>query len=337
MIERIKITGPMKASLLLLSLGEDLSSEVLRHLDKNEIQQLTGIMGKMDGLTLDSLNTVLEEFCLEVEKHVDIPPDGADYIKKVLTKAVGKERADAILRDADLTDVHGESVLKTLSKLDSESLGKFLEAEHPQVVALILAHLEQSKAGEVLSILPEDLQQEVVWRVANLETIDPNILLEIDRAFAAKIDAATVRTQRVGGVQSVVEILQQVSKASEQSILGYIGEKSSELAEEIKELMFTFEDLAMLEDRSIQTILKEINRDTLVLSLRGASNSVRNKLFRNMSSEASEILQEDMEALGPVRLRDAEKAQKDILNVVRKLEEEGTLVLGGRGEDDVLI
>ena len=205
---------------------------------------------------------------------------------------------------------------------------------------MIVAHLEHDRAGEVLNIFPEDLQQDVIWRIANLETIDSNILKEIDEAFEAKfLFSSATRTQKVGGVQSVADILHNLGKSSEQSILGYVGEKSPELAEEIKQLMFTFEDLGMVDDQGIQTILREVGRDVLALALRAASNAVKNKFLRNMSSEASEMLQEDMEALGPVRRRAAEQAQKEILEAVHTLEEEGRLVLGGRGggKDDILV
>ncbi len=333
----MNLTGPQKASLLLLSLGEDVSSEVLRYLDENEIHQVTSLLSQVESLPAESVERVFEEFCLGIGPTTGLPSDRRNYLRKVLTKALGKDRAEVMMRSVDRPESASE--LQTLNSLESETLARFLTSEHPQVAALVLAHLDHGRAGEVLRAMPEELQQDVILRVARLENVDPTIILEVEKALAAKVQTAGVvsQTQKVGGIQSAAEILNQVSRSAERSILGYIAEGNPEMAEEIKQLMFTFEDLSMLDDRSIQLILREVGRDLLTLAFRSASESVKSKFFRNMSTEAAEMLNEDMESMGPVRLRDVEKAQQDIVKVVRRLDEEGTIMLGRGGDDDILV
>lgn len=333
----MNLSGPQKASLLLLSLGEDISSEVLRYMDDNEIHQVTTLLSQVESLPPESVQRVFEEFCMGLGGQAGLPSDRRDYLRKVLTKALGKDKAETVMRDVDRPE--GSSYLSTIYSLESETLSRFLSAEHPQVVALVLAHLDYAKAGEVLRSLPEELQNDVVFRIARLDNVDPTIINEIEGALAEKVESAgpVRQTEKVGGIKSVAEILNQQSRSVERTILGYIAESNPEMAEDIKQLMFTFEDLSMLDDRAIQVLLREVGRDLMTLAFRSASESVKSKFFRNMSSEAAEMLNEDMEAMGPVRLRDVEKAQQDIVKVVRKLDEEGTIVLGRGGEDDVLI
>lgn len=322
---------------MLLSLGEDISSEVLRYLDENEIHQVTTLLSQVESLPPESVQNVFEEFCSGIGRSTGLPSDRRDYMRKILTKALGKDRAETIMRDVDRSGTASELV--TLNTLDAETLVQFLASEHPQVTALVLAHLDHSKAGEVLRGLPEELQNDVVWRIARLENVDPNVILQVEKVLEEKVQSVGVvtKTQKVGGIQSVAEILNQQSKSVERSILGFISENNPDMAEEIKQQMFTFEDLGMLDDRSIQLILREIGRDVMTMAFRSASESVKNKFFRNMSSEAAEMLREDMEAMGPVRLRDVEKAQQEMVKVVRRLDEEGTIILGRGGEDDILI
>jgi flagellar motor switch protein FliG len=339
MAEKMKLTGPQKASLLLLSLGEDISSEVLRYLDESEIHQVTTLLSQVESLPPESVHYVYEEFCTGIGRTAALPSDRRDYLRKVLTKALGKDRAETIMKDVDKDGPTSSSSLATIRTLDAEMLVRFLSAEHPQVVALVLAHLEYSKAGEVLRGLPEEIQNDVVLRIARLENVDPNVILQVDKVLEEKIETTGVvrQTQKVGGIQSVAEILNQQSKSVERSILGFISENNPDMAEEIKQLMFTFEDLGMLDDRAIQLILRELSREAMTLAFRSASESVKNKFFRNMSSEAADMLKEDMDAMGPVRLRDVEKAQQEMVKTVRRLDEEGTIIIGRGGEDDVLI
>lgn len=318
-------------------MGEDISSEVLRYMDDNEIHQVTTLLSQVESLPAESVQRVFEEFCSGVGHRAGLPSDRRDYLRKVLTKAIGKDRAETIMRDVDRPE--SSAYLSTIYTLDSETLSRYLTAEHPQVVALVLAHLDYAKAGEVLRNLPEELQNDVIFRIARLDNVDPTIIQEIETVLSEKVESAgpVRQTEKVGGIKSVAEILNQQSRSVERTILGYIAESNPEMAEEIKQLMFTFEDLSMLDDRAIQLLLREVGRDLMTLAFRSASESVKNKFFRNMSSEAAEMLREDMEAMGPVRLRDVEKAQQDIVKVVRKLDEEGTIILGRGGEDDVLI
>jgi flagellar motor switch protein FliG len=323
--------------LLLLSLGEDISSEVLRFMSDEEIHQVTALLSHVETLPTDSVQGVYEEFCRGLGHGSDLPSDRRDYLRKVLTKAIGKDRAETIMRDVDGPE--GDAGLFTLTTLDSETLSKFLSTEHPQVIALVLAHLDHNKAGEVIRELPENLRHDVVLRIASLENVDPTVIQEVDKALEEKVQSTGVvqKTEKVGGVRSVAEILNQVSRSVEKTILGSIAEENPEMAEEIKHLMFTFEDLSSLDDRSIQLVLREVGKDLLSLAFRSASEGVKSKFFSNMSSEAADMLKEDMEASGPVRLRDVEKSQQDIVKVVRKLDEEGTIMLGRGGEDDVLV
>lgn len=337
MAERVNLTGPQKASLLLLSLGEDISSEVLRFMSDDEIHQVTELLSQVESLPAESVQRVYEEFCRGLGHGAGLPSDRRDYLRKVLTKAIGKDRAESFMREVDRAE--SASGLLTMTTLDSETLSKFLANEHPQVIALVLANLDHSKAGEVIRELPEHLRHDVVLRIANLGNIDPTVIQEVDSALEERVQSTGVvkKAEKVGGVRSVAEILNQLSRSVERTILDSVAEENAELAEEIKQLMFTFEDLSTLDDHSIQLILREVGRDLLTLAFRSASESVKSKFFHNMSSEAAEMLREDMEAMGPVRLRDVEQAQQDIVKVVRRLDEEGTILLGRGGEDDILV
>ena len=257
--------------------------------------------------------------------------------KDSIIGAVGEERARDILGGLNIGNNSARS-LESLEMVDAKSLSTFLVNEHPQTVAVILAHLDPEKKGEVLRRLPESLQAEVVLRMANLENVDPELIAEIDKVLKNQLSSShTIEQASLGGVQPVAEMLNVMDKNSEQSIMSRLEEKDPLLAEEIRKLMFVFEDIAKIDDRGIQVLLKEVPNDRLLLSLKTANDEIRNKIFKNISTRAAEMLREDLSNMGPARLSDVETAQQEIVNVARRLEAEGKIIIARGGSEDAMV
>lgn len=323
-----KFSGIEKVAALLSLIGEDAATELFKHFDPIELARIIPMMSRIK-LSQEEADLILQEFAEKIGTapvRVDV-----EYIKGILTKAFGEEQAQKLLSKIE----SGASAFDILRWLDSSSIATMLQREHPQTIAIVLAHLEPVQAAEVLSRLPEQLKIEVSQRIASLDQISPTILSELEDVLQSQLRSYT-QSRRIGGIKTVAEILNQLDRTSEELILKNIEEKDPILAEEIRKLMFTFEDLINVDDRGIQTILKEISTDDLALALKMASEELKEKIFRNMSSRAVEILKEEMESKGPVRVSDVEKAQMNIVRVARRLEEEGKIVIGGKGGEEVI-
>ncbi|WP_028844922.1 flagellar motor switch protein FliG [Thermodesulfovibrio thiophilus] len=323
-----KFSGIEKAAALLSLIGEDAATELFKHFDPIELARILPMMSRIK-LTQEEAETVLKEF----SEKIGTAPVTVDeeYIRTILTKAFGEEQAAKLISKIE----SGASAFDILRWLDPSSIATMLQREHPQTIAIVLAHLEPTQAAEVLSKFPEQLKIEISQRIANLDQISPTILSELEDVLQSQLSSYT-QSRRIGGVKTVAEILNQMDRTSEELIIKHIEEKDPILADEIRKLMFTFEDLISVDDRGIQTILKEIATDDLVLALKMASEELKEKIFKNMSSRAVQIIKEEMETKGPVRVADVEKAQMNIVRVARRLEEEGKIVVGKRGGEAIV-
>jgi flagellar motor switch protein FliG len=336
-IKTERLSGAEKAALLLLSLGEGNAGEILKRLDDKEVQILGQKISRLDVVPTKQLATILEEFYRMMEAPEALVVRGDQFFKNTISRTMDTKRQQDLIDNLDL-DTSPEFFTK-IKKLDSRTVASYLRNEHPQTVALVLAHLERAQAGAVLSQFPENLQMEVVRRIANLDQVSPAIIEEIDTALKDEISLVEeVGGRAIGGAQSVAEILNQMERSVETSILKRLEEEDYEaLAEDIRRFMFTFEDLLGVEDRGIMSLLKEVNTQELALALKAASDELKEKFFRNMSTRASEMLREELEIMGPARLRDVEAAQQKIIQTAKRLEAEGQMVLAGKGSEDVFV
>jgi flagellar motor switch protein FliG len=324
-----KLTGVEKVAAFLSLIGEDSATQIFKHLDPLELARVVPLMAKVK-ISPDEANLVIREF-YEKTGNASIAID-EEYIKKILLNAFGEEQAKKLMEKIE----SGASAFDVLRWLDSNSVANMLVREHPQTIAIVLAHLEPTQAAEVMSKLPEHVKIDVSLRIANLDQISPNVLMELEDVLQSQLQSYT-RGRKIGGIKTVAEILNQMDRASEDLILKNIEEKDQILADEIRKLMFTFDDLINIDDRGIQMILKEITTDDLALALKMAMEELKNKIFKNMSQRAVAILKEEMEAKGAVKVSDVEKAQMNIVRVARRLEEEGKIVIGGKGAEELVV
>jgi flagellar motor switch protein FliG len=323
-----KLSGAEKVAAFLSVIGEEAATQVFKHLDPLELARIVPMMARVK-LSPDEANALIKDF-YEKTGSAMLAVD-EEYIKKVLTKAFGEDQAKKLIEKIE----SGASAFDVLRWLDPGAVANMLTREHPQTIAIVLAHLEPTQAAEVLSKLPEHLKIDVSLRVASLDQISPSILGELEDVLQSQLQSYT-RGRKIGGIRTVAEILNQMDRASEDIILKNIEEKDQILADEIRKLMFTFDDLIQIDDRGIQMVLKEITTDDLSLALKMASDELKTKIFKNMSQRAAQILREEMEAKGAVKVSDVEKAQMNIVRVARRLEEEGKIVIGGKGGEEVI-
>lgn len=326
-----KLSGQEKAAILLRSIGEDAAAEVMRHLEPKDIRKIGTYMTEISNISREEESEVIQDFQKAAESG-DVGFEGKEYIKSILTKALGPEKAGRILETLTTTSYPG---IESLKWLDPKSVAQLIRVEHPQTVAVILAHLDPEQSSQVLAALPEFMRPDVTLRLATMEDVQPEVLRHLSDVLQESFKVSgTGRGQSVGGVELVAEMITRMDKTLEEGLLAKLSEKDPALADSIRALMFVFDDLVKVDDRGMQELMKEVSKDDLPLALKAASEDVRQKFLKNMSSRASQMLVEDMEARGPVKLADAERAQQNILKLCRKLEEEGRLVLGG-GEEFV--
>jgi flagellar motor switch protein FliG len=333
-----KMTGPKKAAILLVAMGEEAAANVIKNLEDSEIQQVGYYMARFTDVSPEELDMVLEEFYTKSGDGgagfaINASPD---YVKNMLTKALGGDRAKTLVEN--LSANADGSALESLKWLDPKAIANFIIHEHPQTIGLILAHLEDpEQTATVLKELPENLQADVVYRMAILESIQPGVVAEIDQVLLREIQSqGAMGTHKVGGIESVAEMLNSLDKSTETRILATIEESNPDLAEQIRELMFTFEDMVLIDQRGMQLVIKEVPQQDLVMAMKTASEPIKELIFSAMSQRAAEMLREDLEVLGPVKVADVEKAQQALVRVARKMEEEGRLIIGGRGGGEVV-
>lgn len=332
------LRGIDKAAILVNYLGKDAIKVLFKKMDDGDIRKILHLMSKFKVVPIHITKRVLEEYYEMLSESEDFIFSDQMASKETIVDALGEERARGILGGLNMNAGSGVRSLESLEMVDAKSLSTFLVNEHPQTVAVILVHLEPEKKGEVLRRLPEALQSEVVLRMANLENVDPELIAEIDKVLKNQLSAtSTVEQASLGGVQPVAEMLNVMDKNTEQSIMSRLEEKDPLLAEEIRKLMFVFEDIGKIDDRGIQLLLKECPNDKLLLALKTANDEIRNKIFKNISARAAEMLREDLANMGPSRLSDVEGAQQEIVNVARRLEGEGKILIARGGSEDAMV
>jgi flagellar motor switch protein FliG len=327
--------GLEDAAILLMSLGEDEASEVFKHLSPKEVQRLGETIARMKTVSRERYGAVLERFSTEASDQSSLVNDTDEYVKSVLRKALGEDKANLLIdRILQGSDVSG---IESLKWMDPTAIAELLRNEHPQIVAAILVHLEFDQVAEVLKHLPERLRNEVLVRVATLDGIQPTALKDLNEVLGKVLAGGDrMRKSSLGGVKPAAEIINMMGSAVETSVLDYIREADSDLAQKIMDNMFTFDDLIKVDDKGIQSLLKEVQSESLIVALKGATPELREKIFKNMSSRAAETLKEDLESRGPVRVADVENEQKEMLKIVRRLADEGVIVLAGGGDDQFL-
>jgi len=332
-----KLTGPKKAAILLLALGEDAAADVMKNLEESEIQQVGYYMRRFTDVSTEELDAVLEEFyrnSVMSEEGVSIS-SSPDFVKNALTKALGADKAKEL--SDNLRAGEEEAGLDALRFAEPIMISNYIRNEHPQTIALILSYMNNvEQSSTVLRELPESVQADVLYRMAVIESIPPGVVSEMNEVLTEEMKTAGRMATSVGGIEPVAEILNSVDKATETRILTSIEETNPDLAEQIRELMFTFEDMALIDAKQMQIVMKDVDQADMVLALKTASDAVKELIFSSMSSRAAEMVRDDLENLGPAKLSDVEAAQQKIIKVVKKLEEDGSIVIAGAGGGDVV-
>lgn len=337
MAKEKKLTGFQKAAILFITLGPEASAGIIKRLPENDIQKITYEIANITGVKAEQRQEILSEF-IEINKAKDfIMEGGIEYAKSLLSKALGAQRAKEILEKVtEATQQYRPFAIAR--KADAHQLLNVISNEHPQTIALILCYLQPDKAAQIMSSLSEEVQSEVAYRVAVMNNTSPMVIKEIEKVLDSKL-SSVVRSDitTIGGVQTLVDILNQVDRATEKNITEGLEREDAELAEKIKQSMFVFEDIITLDDVSIQRVIREVEAKELALALKGCSEEVAEAIFRNQSKRAAAALKEDMEFLGPVRLMDVEKAQQKIVGIIRRLDEAGEIVISRGGEDAIIV
>lgn len=334
MAEGLNVSGTERAAILLLTLGEDAAASILRHMDVDEVQRLGSAMATLSDVPRDRVATVLGDLLVAVEQKTPIGLGTADYLRNVLTSSLGERKAGSLLDR--ILQGRESSGIDALKWMDPRAVAGVIRDEHPQILATILAHLNAQQAARVMEHLAPDQQVEVAMRLARLEEVPETALKELDAIVEKQTqEAAVLRTSRLGGVKATADILNLMDPETEGRILEGIRGADDALGDSIQDSLFVFENLLGVDDRGIQTILREVQSDTLSKALKGADVAIQEKIFRNMSKRAAELLRDDMTTRGPIRLAEVEEAQKEILGVAQRLAEEGQVMLGGGGEEFV--
>jgi flagellar motor switch protein FliG len=329
--ENASIPGPERAAILLMSLGEAEAAQVLKHMGAKDVQKVGQAMAALQNVSRERATAVVERFVTEIETQTSLGVGADDYVRRVLTNALGEDKATGLL-DRILMGRNSKG-LQALKWMETRAVADLVRNEHPQIVAIVLAFLDSDQAAEVLSLLPERMRTDVLIRIARLDGIQPAALRELDDIMEKQFSGSNLKSSTVGGVKVAANILNLMDATVETQILGRIGELDGDLSTQIQDLMFVFDDLVEVDDKGMQALLREVNTELLTVALRGAESRVKEKVLKNMSKRAAEMLNEDMEARGPVRLADVEAAQKEILVVARRLSDAGELTLGAKSEE----
>jgi len=331
-----ELNGRQKAAIFLVTLGSEISSAIFKHLREDEIETLTFEIARLDNVEADDRDRVLQEFKELMMAQDFITSGGIDYARELLEKSLGSTKAVDIINR--LTSSLQVRPFDFVRRTDPAHLLNFIQQEHPQTIALILAYLEPQKASNILSNLPHEIQSDVAKRIAIMDRTSPETLREVERVLEKKLSTLSNEDfTAAGGVENIVEILNLVDRTTEKTIIESLEEEDAELAEEIKKRMFVFEDIVLLDNQAIQKVLREVDTNDLAKALRGVEAEVQDKIFRNMSKRAAALLKEEMEYMGPIRIKDVEEVQQKIVASIRKLEEQGEIVVARGGEDEMVI
>ena len=328
-------TGAEDAAILLMTLGEENAAEIFKHLSPKDVQRLGETIARMKAVPRERVDRVLERFGAIAGGQSMLVPDNDEYVKAVLRKALGDEKANLLLdRILQGNDVSG---IQSLKWMEPAAVAELLRHEHPQITAAILVHLDFDQASSVLKVFPERQRNEVLMRIATLDGIQPSALKDLNDVMSTVLAGGErQRTTSLGGVKTAAEIINLLGASVETAVLDYVRDADNDLAQRIMDNMFGFDDLEKIDDKGIQSLLKEVQSESLVIALKGATPELRDKIFRNMSTRAAETLREDLESRGPVRVSEVEAEQKELLKVVRRLADEGQIVLGGSSDDEFI-
>jgi len=327
-------SGTERAAILLLTLGEKEAAEVLKQMGAKEVQRIGAAMAKLSNVSKEEVQSVITDFSASVETHTSVGVGTEEFLRKVLVDALGQEKAAGII---DRISV-GRSTkgLEALKWMDGRAVAELIRLEHPQIIAIVLAYLEADQAAEVLSCLPANMRSDIMVRIATLDGVQPSALSELDdimeKTFAGK---GTTRTSALGGAKAAAEIINNLEPSQEGVIMEQITQTDEALGSRIQDLIFVFDNLLEIDDRSMQELLRQVASDKLLLAMKGADDAMKEKIFKNMSQRAAEMLKDDLESKGPVKISEVEGAQKEILQTARKLAEAGTIQLAGKGDEYV--
>jgi len=327
----IEMSAARRSAILLLSLDEDSAAEVFKFLPSQDVQEVSTEMARLTQVSHDEMRQVLEEFMDETEQYAAVNIQSSDHIRAVLTKALGSERAASLIDDI-LESGNESTGIDKLNLMEASSVAEMIRDEHPQIIATILVHLERHQAADVLELFDERLRNDIVLRIATFSGVQPVALQELTEVLGGMLDGQNLKRSKLGGVRTAAEILNLMNSAQEEVAIQTVRAHSEELAQKILDEMFLFENLIDLDDRSIQTILSQVESNSLAIALKGAQQALLDKFLANMSNRAAQLFREDMEARGPIRVSQVEAEQKAILQVVRRLADTGEIVLGG-GDD----
>ncbi len=331
----MELQGHQKTAVLLLALGDKFTAEIFKRMDRREITAISKAIFELEPVPKEDVEAVLREFHGELVSTQDSVMGGQEQLRRMLAKNLDSDTAKYIMDTLNLET--GPVPFRELERVSPKLLSQLLRNEHPQTLALILGHLNPDQAAQLLQLLPSGVRAEVVMRLARLETVPQEMLLEVDRVLQNQLIAMGGKEgKKVGGVHAAAEILNQVERATEEEVLSEIEEESAQMAEDIRNLMFVFEDCKVLDDKSMREVLKDVNNDDLTMALRGASDELKEKFFHNMSERAGQMIQEELEFMGPAKLSDVEAAQQNIVRVVRALEAAGKIAIA-RGSGDVFV
>ena len=330
------LTGRQKAAILIIALGTEVASQVFKHLKDKEIEKLSIEIANMKDVSSSVMEGIVEEFYQMIMAQEYISQGGLDYAKNVLEKALGPRKAHEVVSRVE-SAIH-VSGFKLLKEVDPNQLLNFIQHEHPQTISLILANLESEQTAAIISDLPPEIQADVAYRIATMGKISPDLLSDIEGVLENQVETVFGQDlSAAGGAKAVAEILNLASRSVEKAILSDLEKRNPELATEIKNLMFVFEDIVLLDDRSVQRVLREVESKDLGLALKMSTDEVRDLIFRNMSERAANLLKEELEYMGPVRVKDVEEAQLKIVEVIRNLEEDGEVIISGRGGEEEMV
>lgn len=330
------LNGVRKSAILLLSLDQDQAAEILKRLPREAVEEVSREIASLGEIAMSSRKEVFSEFYNLALANSYVSEGGLDYARALLQKSLSEQDATQVIRQ--VTQQVQTTPFSFLQKAESENLLTFIQDEHPQTIALILAHLPSQKASEILVGLPSQKQVEVVKRVANMEQTNPEVIKEVERGLEHRLSDIVSQTfEKAGGVDTVAEILNLADRSTEKGIMEGLEAEDPDLVEQIRRLMFVFEDILLVNDKGIQSVLKEVDNEELSLALKTASEDLKQKIFKNMSERAAQLIQEDMQYMGPVRVSDVEAAQQKIVDVVRRLEDSGEIIIAGRGGEKEMV
>ncbi len=329
-----KLTGPQKAAIFLMTMGEEFTTSFFKKLDEKNIKKIGQYMSEINHIPSEVLNSVMEEFLTNIQGNGDIMISGGDFLKQVVNKTLDKETAREVFK---VIGGEGTSVpFSDLSYLSAENLVGIIQGEHPQTIALVLSYLPHEKAAEVLRLLSDDLKADIAFRIVKIGQVDIDVVNELDQVIKKEISKIGGSTKKFDGIEILANILNAVDGNTEESVLSHIEEEDDRLAEMIRQKMFVFEDLLQVENRNFRDILQNVDNQMLIKALKTSSEEMKNKIFSNLSERASEMLKEDMEVMGPIKLSEVEDAQQEIIKTAKRLESEGKIVLS-KGGDDVFV